>query len=130
MPTSSFLSVPSCTRTPSPSTVQSTDAPPRIATPGDGDQLRPSQFLSVSGMPVGRKEREGLRIHFDPLVVARKGEGWEDMLQGVLGKWVAEVGRELRAQSGARDGEVGAGLGEGQKFAVDRELQAARSEAT
>jgi len=36
------------------------------------------------------------RIDFDPLVVAKKGEGWEESLRVVVERWVEEAAREAR----------------------------------
>ncbi|GAA5982301.1 hypothetical protein JCM11641_002001 [Rhodosporidiobolus odoratus] len=35
---------------------------------------------------------------FDPLLVAREAEGWEGMLEKVIGGWAEAVGREVREQ--------------------------------
>lgn len=39
-------------------------------------------------------------VNFDPKVVARKEDGWMEMLEGVIGKWMGEVEKELREEGG------------------------------
>lgn len=36
------------------------------------------------------------RIDFDPMVVAKRGEGWEEMMLQLVVRWVDEASREAR----------------------------------
>ena len=47
--------------------------------------------------PADRSRRDSApKIDFDPMSIAKKGEGWDDMLQRVLLRWIMEVSREIR----------------------------------
>lgn len=48
------------------------------------------------------KGRDVPKIEFDPLAVAKKLEGWEEMLEEVVRNWVAGVVREISAVREAR----------------------------
>ncbi|ORY33013.1 hypothetical protein BCR39DRAFT_520717 [Naematelia encephala] len=69
----------------------------------------PSQTTSSSFLPVPTKaapsvtaptklRTDGPKIEFDPLVVAKRSDGWEVMLSEVVCKWVEEVARERREE--------------------------------
>ncbi|WWD21204.1 hypothetical protein CI109_105688 [Kwoniella shandongensis] len=61
----------------------------------------PSRSNSTSPNPTSSSKTKDLpKIEYDPMVIAKRGEGWEGMLQEVLGKWVEEVGRERREGRG------------------------------
>lgn len=68
--------------------------PPKPASPSPN----PSPSVSpVPGMRTPPKRKDmAPRIDFDPLVVAKKGEGWEESLRVVLERWVEEAAREAR----------------------------------
>lgn len=48
------------------------------------------------------KGRDVPKIEFDPMAVAKKLEGWEEMLEEVVRNWVAGVVREINAVREAR----------------------------
>lgn len=46
------------------------------------------------------RKRDGPRIDFDPLVVAKRTEGeWEEMLSGLLVTWVKEAAKERQSEA-------------------------------
>lgn len=51
---------------------------------------------------------EGARV-FDPLLIARRGEGWEGVLEWVLGEWVGAAAKEVKVAEEMRDGKSGKG---------------------
>ena len=46
---------------------------------------------------------------FDPLLIARRGEGWEGVLEWVLGEWVGAAAKEVKVAEEMRDGKSGKG---------------------
>ncbi|OXB36231.1 hypothetical protein LQV05_004557 [Cryptococcus neoformans] len=73
---------------------RSTSAPP--STPKSASSL-PSTPASTT-----MKGRDVPKIEFDPMAVAKKLEGWEEMLEEVVSNWVAGVVREINAVREAR----------------------------
>ncbi|KAK4689386.1 hypothetical protein P7C73_g725, partial [Tremellales sp. Uapishka_1] len=45
---------------------------------------------------IGSSRKNDPRIDFDPMIIARKGEGWEGMLENAISKWIQSVAREVR----------------------------------
>lgn len=60
---------------------------------GPGGSLAPMSPARAQRFPATSAES---RIIFDGRVVARKEEGWEDMLEQVLFRWVDKVVEERR----------------------------------
>jgi hypothetical protein len=63
-----------------------------------------------------KREQEGEGgIPFDPLLVAKKGEGWEGVLEGVLREWVGRAADEVvvkeETERGLEGGVEGKGRG-------------------
>ena len=78
--------------------------PPKSAT----SSSNPSPSVSpIPGnrTPPSRKETAA-RIDFDPLIIAKKGEGWDGMLRELMGRWVEEAAREARESQGEREGSA------------------------
>ncbi|ODN76832.1 hypothetical protein L202_05428 [Cryptococcus amylolentus CBS 6039] len=50
--------------------------------------------VSLPSAPAG-KGKDVPRIDFDPMVIAKKLEGWEEMLEKAVGKWVESVAKEV-----------------------------------
>lgn len=71
--------------------------PPTTLTPSTSAVNTPlnSPSASVQRFPLGKADREP-PILFDARVVAKKDEGWEDMLEAVLFRWVDKVVDERR----------------------------------
>jgi len=44
------------------------------------------------------REGHGQRIDFDPALVAKKGENWEEMFESLLMRWLEEASAEARDQ--------------------------------
>ncbi|WVQ74480.1 hypothetical protein IAR50_004081 [Cryptococcus sp. DSM 104548] len=55
----------------------------------------PPRRVSLPSASSGRG-KDVARIDFDPMVVAKRLEGWEAMLEEVVGKWVENVAKEVR----------------------------------
>ncbi|WVQ90157.1 hypothetical protein IAS59_003934 [Cryptococcus gattii] len=88
--TSSFLPKPAALPQPGKDRVErSTSAPP--STP-KAVSPRPSTPTSITS-----KSRDVIKIDFDPMTVAKKFEGWEEMLEEVVSNWVEGVVREINA---------------------------------
>lgn len=93
--TSSFLPKPAALPQPGKDRVErSTSAPP--STP-KAVSPRPSTPTSITS-----KSRDVIKIDFDPMTVAKKLEGWEEMLEEVVSNWVEGVVREINAVREAR----------------------------
>lgn len=93
--TSSFLPKPAALPQPGKDRGErSTSAPP--STP-KAVSPRPSTPTSITS-----KSRDVHKIEFDPMTVAKKLEGWEEMLEEVLSNWVKGVVREINAVREAR----------------------------
>ena len=61
---------------------------------------------SVPSPAPKRTKENAPKIEFDPLVVAKKTDGWEEMLGGLLDKWVDEAASEAREAVGGDGGEA------------------------
>lgn len=91
----SFLPKPVALPQPSKDRVErSTSAPP--STPKSASSLPNTPTSTTS------KGRDVPKIEFDPMTVAKKLEGWEEMLEEVVNNWVAGVVREINAVREAR----------------------------
>lgn len=97
-PTPSLLSVPSLPA-PGRPTSPSPDGGAHVNLPKHGGVV-PSGKTPLASTTSTKKPAE--RIEFDPLMVAKRTEGWEDMLAGVLVRWVEEAAREERELCEAR----------------------------
>ena len=64
-----------------------------------GAPLPPEQRTAPSKRKDSKRE-SGPRIDFDPAIVAKRGEGWEEMLGGLLRVWVEEAAKEVREEVG------------------------------
>ena len=47
---------------------------------------------------IAPREGQGQRIDFDPALVAKKGENWEEMFESLLMRWLEEASAEARDQ--------------------------------
>lgn len=89
------------TPTPSLLSVPSLPAPGRPTSPspdgGANATLPKHSGLVPSGKtPTTSTKTTAERIEFDPLMVAKRTDGWEGMLAGLLARWVEEAAREER----------------------------------
>ena len=66
-------------------------------TPGPSPLLDHRPSISKADQSLPPKSKEGQRIDFDPGLVAKKGEGWEEMFELVLQRWLDEASLEARA---------------------------------
>ncbi|WVQ81331.1 hypothetical protein IAT38_003454 [Cryptococcus sp. DSM 104549] len=91
-------------------TLKHSALPPITTTPSPA----PSPAFGASSATRGK---DVPRIEFDPMTIAKKADGWEGMLEEVVGKWVEGVSREIRevraVRAGREEGEGRAGLGRG-----------------
>jgi hypothetical protein len=99
------------TPTPSLLSVPSLPAPGRPTSPspdGGANATLPkhSGIVASGKTPTTSAKKTAERIEFDPLMVAKRAEGWEGMLAGLLVRWVEEAAREEREVGEV--GEVGA----------------------
>ena len=90
-------------------THSSTLTVPLVLPPPRSDSLSPSQNPSTSSVPGAKdravpKRKETIpRYDFDPLKVAKREDGWAEMLEGLLVRWLGEAVREAREDVAARD---------------------------
>lgn len=103
-PTPSLLSVPSLP-TPGRPTSPSPEGGAHVNLPKHGGVVPSGKAPLTSTTSTTSTKKAAERIEFDPLMVAKRTEGWEDMLAGVLVRWVEEAAREERERE---VGEVGA----------------------
>jgi hypothetical protein len=80
----------------------------------------PSSLLKVSTVPVTqslrapgplarpdsralfesvRGAKDGPRMDFDPMIVAKRGDGWEAMLEVLIVRWVESVAKDMEVTS-------------------------------
>ncbi|OCF40418.1 hypothetical protein I317_05785 [Kwoniella heveanensis CBS 569] len=64
------------------------------------------KVVSPSGTAKNNNKEEA--IDFDPMMIAKHTAGWDEMLSRVVGRWVREVGKEIRESRGFRI-KIGAG---------------------
>ena len=86
----SSLFLPVSNALPHSSSPSTTAATPRTSPDPDTKAFPPNSKRGRENAP---------RIDFDPLIVAKRAEGWEGMLVEVLGKWVEAAAREARGES-------------------------------
>lgn len=65
-----------------------------------------SKASKAASMAALGRRRSLPALQFDPLVVAKRGEGWESMLQTILTHWITEAAREVKSDS--MEGETAA----------------------
>ncbi|OCF56091.1 hypothetical protein L486_06032 [Kwoniella mangroviensis CBS 10435] len=53
---------------------------------------RPRPSIVTSSSTTAAEER----IEFDPMIVAKKGQGWDIMLKGLIERWLSELVKEVR----------------------------------
>ncbi|WVF65347.1 hypothetical protein IAT40_000073 [Kwoniella sp. CBS 6097] len=97
---SPFLPLPS-----SSSNSTSTSGASTPSRPQPNSRPRPSidtQSLSTRSISGSGSARNREEIDFDPMMIAKRSPGWEGMLSSVVGRWVKEVGREIRESRGIR----------------------------
>ncbi|ORX39246.1 hypothetical protein BD324DRAFT_618983 [Kockovaella imperatae] len=87
--------------------------PPSLPQPRSAESPSPTLSPSMFGSPLPPEPRFGpakrkdsrikenaARVDFDPVTVAKRGEGWEEMLGGLLRVWVEEAAREVKEDVG------------------------------
>ncbi|RXK38462.1 hypothetical protein M231_04227 [Tremella mesenterica] len=68
-----------------------------VSSPNPQRQVSPPTIPSPLPIPLNKKWKKDESISdFDPLIVARRGEGWEDMLIEIMKRWVDAVAEEIR----------------------------------
>lgn len=77
-------------------------APPTLP---DGKPAPLPPRVPSTGGPGGRR-KDLPRIDFDPLVVAKRTEGWEAMLRSVVSTWVEDAARETRGEATPAPGRL------------------------
>jgi hypothetical protein len=88
--------------------------------------LRIRYNLPIHIVSAASKRKDGdsqaQMIQFDPLIVAKRLAAWEEMLSGLLTRWVEEAAKETREARGT--GQTGrTGLGEGREaVGVDEDV--------
>lgn len=70
-------------------------------TPLVATETKPSK---TAGMAALGRRRQLPTLDFDPLVVAKRSEGWDSMLKAVLVNWVTEAAREVKGERGDERG--------------------------
>ena len=66
-----------------------------------GAPLPPEQRSTpLKKKAVALKRANRPKIDFDPVLVAKRGEGWDEMLGGLLKVWVEEAAKEVREDVG------------------------------
>lgn len=94
-------------------TLSSTLTVPLVLPPPRSDSLSPSHTPSTSPAPstkdrrLPKRKETAPRYDFDPLRVAKREDGWAEMLEGLLLRWVEEAVREAREDVAAREGGGG-----------------------
>jgi hypothetical protein len=64
----------------------------------------PKASKSAAQAALGR--RRSLQVNeFDPLVVAKRADGWERMLRTIIEAWMAEAAREVRERAQPTEAE-------------------------
>ncbi|EIW65775.1 hypothetical protein TREMEDRAFT_13823, partial [Tremella mesenterica DSM 1558] len=67
-----------------------------VSSPNPQRQVSPPTIPSPLSIPLNKKwKKDESILDFDPLIVARRGEGWEDMLIEIMKRWVDAVAEEI-----------------------------------
>jgi hypothetical protein len=67
--------------------------------PGPSPDFGASQTPLLSSSTAWKPSRDAPRIDFDPSLVAKKGDHWEEMFERLLMRWLEEASTEAREQT-------------------------------